>query len=263
MATVSLNHTHFNVPIDLQFFAIPTHWSTRREGLRNEDQFIPAVNQHIERKLARVSDPEDIRKKFFRMELDGESTSCFLNNEIGVWSMLEEPPEISATDSTEILSGMRLLGGFGHRYLNHWASIESVAGLREEQKRWRELCRNRRKLRETLGPAPSTESSPGHKSVFALLSQFGNTLPVHLEWRGKHAHAVIQPVTGRELLIALAWIDLVTGAECKVCQRCGIEYSWGGRKFCNWQCEHANTMRTYRMNLKKRAILEKKGRKGR
>ena len=226
MATVSLNHTHFNVPIDLQFFAIPTHWSTRREGLRNEDQFIPAVNQHIERKLARVSDPEDIRKKFFRMELDGESTSCFLNNEIGVWSMLEEPPEISATDSTEILSGMRLLGGFGHRYLNHWASIESVAGLQRAETVEGTVPESA----ETSGNAGTRSlhgKQPGHKSVFALLSQFGNTLPVHLEWRGKHTHAVLQPVTGRELLIALAWIDLVTGAECKVCQRCGIEYSSG------------------------------------
>ena len=45
-------------------------------------------------------------------------------------------------------------------------------------------------------------------------------------------------------------IDLVTGAECKVCQKCGIEYSIGGRKFCSWQCEHANTMRNYRKRIK-------------
>jgi hypothetical protein len=91
-----------------------------------------------------------------------------------------------------------------------------------------------------------------------MMSDFANKLPVHMEWRGRHPHAVIQPITGRELLIALAWIDLVTGAECKVCNNsnCGIEYTRGGRKFCSWQCEHANTMRTYRINLE-----EKKKRK--
>jgi len=168
--------------------------------------------------------------------------------------MTEHPPIIGAADSAATLNGMRLLGGFGHRYLNHWASIEGVDELRQEQKHWRELCRNRRKLREIFGPGPSGDDVPGHKEFFAVESQFGNTLPVHLEWHGKHARAIIQPLTGREILIALAWVDLVSGAECKVCQNrnCGIEYTYGGRKFCSPQCEHANTVRTWRINKKLR-----------
>ncbi len=173
----------------------------------------------------------------------------FLNEEVGVWSATELEPGIGANDADLILNGLRLLGGFGHRHLNHWASIETIESLRQEQKYWRELRRNRRKLREAFGPGPNNDSAPGYKELFALETKFGNTLPVHLEWQGKHARAIIQPVTGRELLTALAWIDLVTGAECKVCQNpnCGIEYTYGGYKYCSPQCEHANTVRAWRI----------------
>jgi len=145
---------------------------------------------------------------------------------------------------------MLLYGSFGHRWFNGRAEVETVESLRQEQEHWRGLLRNRTRLRGAFGPGPSGDSRPYDKDRFALESKFGNTLEVHMEWRGRVPYAVIQPVTGRELLVALAWIDLVTGAECKVCQKCGIEYSIGGRKFCSWQCEHANTMRNYRKRIK-------------
>jgi hypothetical protein len=147
--------------------------------------------------------------------------------------------------------------------LNGRASIETLKSLQEEQKHWRELRRSHAKLRAAFAGGPSVGSAPYLKDKFAIESRFGNTLPVHLEWRGKHPHAVIQPVTGRELLIALAWLDLVTEAEGKICQnpKCRIEYTLGGRKFCSWQCEHANTMRTYRKNLKEKEAAKRRNKK--
>jgi hypothetical protein len=82
---------------------------------------------------------------------------------------------------------MRFQGAFGHRYFNGRAGVVSVEYLAGERKYWREPCRDRTKLRAALGPAPRVDNR------FALMS---NTLPVHLEWRGKHPHAVTQPITG-------------------------------------------------------------------
>jgi hypothetical protein len=261
MGNIASKHTHFTLPIDLQFSAVPTRWTAREEKLSGERCLVPAVSQHVERRLSRIADPEDIRKQLFRMEIEEKSALDFLNG-VGVWSAIGDAALVNGPNGS-LLSGnvpvgiqeMRLSGAFGHRWLDSFASIETIESLRREREHWRELKRNRRKLRAAFAPGPARDSAPYLKDRFALESRFGNTLQVHLEWRSKHPRAVIQPVTGRELLIALAWIDLVTGAECRVCQneKCGVEYTRGGRKFCSWQCEHANTMRTYRMSLKEKA----------
>jgi len=249
MQTISSKHTQFSVPIELQFRGIPTTW-TAGENSDNERVLFPAVSQNEKKRLPRVDDPEEIRKQFFKTEFDERSALEFLNA-VGIWFAVEDWRDWQRTRDPRIKS-MRVRAVSGHREFNGRAVVATVESLQHEQKYWRELLNNRRKLRAAFGPPPSAEVSQGKKEWFAMMSHFGNTMPVHLEWRGKHPHAVIQAITGRELLVALAWIDLVMGAECKVCQNpnCGIEYSRGGRKFCSWQCEHANTMRTYRMNLK-------------
>ena len=248
MQTTSLQHTHFTLPIELQFRAIPTTW-TAGENSDHERVLFPGVSQKSERQLARIADPEDIRKEFFKTNLDERSALDFLNG-VGVWSAVEDWREWQKTTNPRTRA-MRLQGAFGHRQFRGRAVVATVQSLQDAQKYWRELRRSRTKLRAAFS-SPPVDVSQVAKEWFAMMSAFGNTLPVHLEWRGKHPHAVIQPITGMELLTALAWIDLVTGAECKVCQKCGIEYSRGGRKFCSWQCEHANTMRTYRRELQKR-----------
>jgi hypothetical protein len=256
------------LPIELQFLAIPTRWTVREEKMSGERCLVPAVNQHVGRRLSPIQDPEEIRKQFFKMKPDENSALDFLNG-VGVWSAIEDTHQTDGPDG-RLLSGnasvgvreMRLTGAFGHKWLCGRAGIETVETLQQEQKHWRDLLRNRTKLRAAFAPGPSVDSAPYLKDQFAIESKFGNTLQVHLEWRGRHPRAVIQPVTGRELLVALAWIDLVTGAECKVCQKCGIEYTRGGRKFCTWQCEHANTMREYRVNLKEYKLAVKRGYKG-
>jgi hypothetical protein len=260
MKKVTPNHTRFNIPIELRFEAIRTSWTPREEKMSGEWCLVPAVSQRVERRLSPITDPEDIRKQFFRMKIDEKSALDFLNG-VGVWSAVADTELVNGPNGS-LLSGnvpveMRLSGAFGHRWLNGRASIETVESLQMEQEHWRELRRNRRKLREAFAPGPARDSAPHLKDKFAIESRFGNTLEVHLGWRGKHPHAIIQPVTGRELLIALAWIDLVTEAECRVCQKCDEPYTRGGSKFCSRQCEHANTMRTYRIKLREKAAKTK------
>jgi len=248
MATTSLKHTH-NLPVELQFRGIPTTW-TAGENSDNQRVLFPSVSQNDKKRLPPIDDPEDIRKQFFRAEFDERSALEFLNT-VGVWFAVEDWRDWEKTTNRRTKS-MRVRATSGHRHFNGRAVVATVESLQHEQKYWRELRRNRNKLRAAFSPPPSGDGSQVKKEWFAVMSRYGNTLPVHLEWRGKHPHAVIEAITGRELLTALAWIDLVTGAECKVCQKCGTEYSRGGRKFCSWQCEHANTMRTYRQNLKEK-----------
>jgi hypothetical protein len=259
MGNVPKIHTHFSLPIELRFRAIPTRWRQSINPASGERDLVPAVNQHVERKLACVEEPEEIRKQFFRMDIDEESAIKFLNG-VGVWSFVEDL-HVNVKPDGSLLSGnlpvgfreMEVKGAFGHRWLMGRALIQTVEMLQAEQAHWRELLRNRKKLRAEFGPAPPSSSAPYIKEGFALESQFGNTITVHLEWRGKRSYAVIQPVTGRELLMALAWIDLVTGAVVKVCgnPNCKTEYTHGGTKFCSLRCERANTKRASRHRTKR------------
>jgi hypothetical protein len=197
------------------------------------------------------------------MKIDEKSALDFLNG-VGVWSAIGDAALVDGPNGC-LLSGnvtvgfreMRLSGAFGHRWLEGMASIETIESLGREREHWRELKRNRRKLRASFAPGPARNGAPYLKDRFAIESQFGNTLQVHLEWQGKHPRAIIQPVTGRELLIALAWIDLVTDAPVKVCHKCGEPYSYGGSKFCTRLCEHANTVRTWRRKKKAEEAAKK------
>lgn len=262
MKNASKNHLRISTPIELQFRAIPTSWAIRpaRTGAGEVSKiYVPTVNQRIERKLSPVTNPDEIRRRFFRLKFDEGSIRAFLE-EVGVWSTTEEPPVLGYDDRENIMQGLRLFGAFGHRALNEWAAIEDADFLRQEQKHWKSLCskNNQGALREFFRKMPSGDIPPFIKDRFAWDSKFGNTLPVHLEWQGRHARAVVQPLTGRELMIALAWLDLVTGAEVRVCQNvnCGIEYARGGYKFCGLECERATSMRVWRSNeVRAKAIV--------
>lgn len=263
MENTHVKHTHFQIQIELRFLGIPTRWAPFEDTMQAERLLLPAVSQDIEPRLTRFSDPREIRTQFLKMEHDEISALSFLDS-VGVWSAIEDRHVAVRSDGT-LVSGddsvgrreMLLMGSFGHRDFIGRALPLILEELWAEQEQWRRLLRNPAKLKARFLPPPSGDRArPGDKYFFGLNTKYENTLPVHLEWQGKHPRAVVQPITGRELLIALAWIDVVSGAEFKVCQKCGTEYTWGGRKFCTWQCEHANTMRTYR--AKKKKALRKK-----
>jgi hypothetical protein len=130
----------------------------------------------------------------------------------------------------------------------------TIEQLWNEQERWDEMLKqkNRAKLRAVFGPPPKEDAIPHDHMTFAWNTHFANTLPMHLEWK-QEPHAVIQPITGRELLIATAWVDLVSGSEVQVCQNCGTPFtSDRKRMFCpprtgevTSPCAHAVAQRAY------------------
>lgn len=245
MATTHTKHIQFQIGVELRFMGIPTRWTVRHDEMHDEQVLFPSVNQRIGRGLAPIRDPWEIRNQFLKMKPDEKSAVDFLN-QVGVWDADADPLAVR---------GERLIAGaFGHRYFMGYARPTTVEELCQEQKRWSALRQSLAKLRAEFGPPPSSGTArPVDQYAFALQSHFQNTLSVHLELKGKYPRAVIQPITGRELLTALAWLDIVRDAKVKVCanRNCGIEYTVGGRKFCEPKCEHANTTRTYR---KKKAV---------
>src|ERR1039458_7809381 len=253
MEDIHMKHTHLVIRVALRFLGIQTRWVPRDEDGRR--YLVPLVTQRLDRKNEIVTDPGEVRQRFFKMK-DSESSALEFLNSVGAWS-IEESSDIAVWSDGTLRKGRVVVGekgsyvagAFGHRFIQNGRALPwDVKSLCRRRDRWRDLMLNNfAKFRKMF--APLSDSSLEGRYIFAVNTKwFGNSLPVHLEWQGKYARAVIQPITGEELLMALAWLDVVTGAKVKVCEKCKNEYTRGGRKFCTWQCEHANTMSTYRIN---------------
>lgn len=245
-----MKHTRFVMPVEVVFRAIRSTWTLKEELQSGERCLVPTVG----RLLSPVADPDALRQRFFRMNLDEDSATRFLN-EVGVWNAVEDK-HVSVSDNALMsggfsvgLPGMVLTGGYGHRFISGRASIETLDSLKRERDHWHELTRNRTKLRAAFRVQPGRSAAPYKLDQYALETAFGNTLKVHLEWRGKSPHAIIEALTGREMLMALAWVDLIEGRLCKIChnENCpSPEYTHKRRKFCSYECEHATTTRNHR-----------------
>lgn len=242
MKTVPKKHTHFSLPIEVRFQAIPTTWAAG-ENSDGQRVLFPAVSQSKKRRLAPVEEPEEIRKRFFKMGDDEKSALEFLNS-VGVWYAVNDMRGGLEEVSDPRILAMRFQGTFGSTYFNGRAMVVTPEYLAGERDYWRGLLLDRSlsKLRAAFDP-----KSPDMHAMFATMC---NTLQVHMEWRDGHPHAVIQPITGTELLTALAWIDLVWKREGKTCKKCGNPYTKGGSRFCDALCERAHTKRISRHRSK-------------
>ncbi len=224
---------------------------------------VPEVNQSPERKLELVlDDPRDLRTEFLKMPHSESAALSFLNK-IGVWAAVKDDHVAVRSDGT-LVSGrasvgireMLLAGHFGYRYFMGRALPLTIEELWEEQDRWRRLLLKPRDLRAEFDSLPSDAARPIDKLSFAMQTEFGNTLPIHLEWKkgpGQYTHAIIQPITGRELLIAAAWVDIVRQEEVQVCQGkdCGLPFTGPKQKYCSDSCGHLVAVRAHRERKRK------------
>jgi hypothetical protein len=239
--------TRVPIVIEVRFLRVPTSWKLRKETLSGAWMLVPEISQDIARKLTPIGDPWELRNQFFRMKHDEKAAFEFLN-EVGVWRAHEDP------HVSESAGRMLLSGSFGHRLFFGRALPLTLEQLWSDQDHWAKLVRSRSLLRAEFGPAPSDAVPPFEKLEFSSKINLTNTLPLHMEWdRGGSPHAVIQPITGRELLIATTQVDLVTGADFQVCQRkdCGISFSGRNRKYCQWYCGHIESVRAHREKERK------------
>jgi hypothetical protein len=233
--------TRIPIAIEVRCLRVLTRWALRKETLSGEWMLVPEVNQDMECRLATIDDPWELRNQFFRMRHDEKAAFEFLN-QVGVWRAHADP-HVSASAGEMLLSG-----DFGYRLFFGRALPLTLEQLWRDQDHWANLLRSPSLLRAEFGPAPADDAPPFKKFDFAAKANLSNTLPLHLEWRRSSPNAVIQPITGWELLIATAQVDLVSGAAFQVCQRmdCGIPFSGRRRKYCQWYCGHIESVRAHR-----------------
>lgn len=228
------------IRVELRFQPLPAHWTRRKERLSGEYVLVPELDYSPEAKCTPVADPMQLCNRFLKLKRDEASALEFLN-EIGVWQAAEDPQAKSIF--------------VGHRWFHDRPLPLTLEELWEEQEHWRELLRNQAKLRKAFRP-PGESERPFDKLSFAVESRFGNTLPVHLEWKHNRPQAALQPVTGSELLQSLAWQQVVNESALQMCQHCGKYFPHPWKKmYCTPNCAHAAAVRRWR----KKKALRKKG----
>ena len=233
--------TRIPIAIEVRFLRVPIRWTLRKETLSGAWMLVPEISQDMERKLTPIGNPWELRNQFFRMKHDEKAAFEFLN-QVGVWRAHADP-HVSASAGRMLLSG-----AFGHRLFFGRALPLTLEELWSHQNHWANLLRTPSQLRAEFGCVPADDAPPFEKADFSLKANLNNTLPIHMEWGRGSPHAVIQPITGWELLIATTQVDLVTGAPFQVCQRkdCGISFSGRRRKYCQWYCGHIESVRAHR-----------------
>jgi len=147
---------------------------------------VPKVDQRPERTLDVLKgDPRELRTEFLRLPHSESAALAFLEK-IGLWGA-EWDSEVAlkyySTQALNCESGDLLCGDFGYRYFSGRPVPISIEELWAEQEHWRELLLDPAQLRAKFPIAPSESAPPSHKLWFATQTHFGNTLPVHLEWK--------------------------------------------------------------------------------
>src|ERR1035437_1276532 len=241
--------SHIPISIELRFLRIPTRWSVSEEGY-----LMPEVDQRPQRKLTAIlDDPRDLRTEFLNLPNKQDAALRFLNK-IGLWSTWKARTLIRGQwELGTPIRGQRVEGAFGYRYFSHLAALPlELKELWRRQRYWkRVLQKNLTLLRYEFAALPRADASPAEQEAFAINSEFGNTLPIHVEWKsgpGQLPRAIIQPLTGVEFLKATAWLDVVQQAKVQICQRrdCGLPFTGREQKYCSDSCGHLMAVRAFR-----------------
>ncbi len=233
--------------VEVRFLRVPTEWTatTLTRGNRTGPGAVPAVSRTVAYKPVEL-DGWEWRGKFFRLRLGDESAALSFLTEVGIWDAQQDLLSSEGTAGRSLLSGP-----YGGRYLSGRAAPVLLDDFWREQTRWRTDLLHPAKLKAQFGSPPGSGARPHDQLHFAVSSTYLNALPLRIEWRGQHPIAVIETITGRELLIATTHLDLLRGAKFKVCRRpdCAIPFSVETRhkrKYCSWYCGHIESVRKNR-----------------
>lgn len=206
--------------------------------------------------LAEVEDALDLRNELFKMFNTNRTEEAALRflNRVGAWRVEEGGDPKTWTWAQGTFANVT----FGHRLA---IGIRVVPSTLSEMLQYTEhwyrqvgILRNPTKLKAEYREAPPADGRATDQHRFASEAYFMNTLPVSLEWHGKDPYAVIETISAWELMVAVAWSDVVSRAEEQVCARCGTRFTWPRKKkYCQWECGHLVAVRKH----KKKKALEK------
>jgi hypothetical protein len=93
-------------------------------------------------------------------------------------------------------------------------------------------------------------------NAFGMQTARMNELPMHIEWERGGAFAVVDTITGWEMMVATSHLALLRHAKFKSCARkdCGIPFpslSGHNQIYCSPECAHVVAQRELRKRKKR------------
>jgi hypothetical protein len=234
--------------IEIAFRRIPTEWTLEKDA-KGRWVAVPAVTQVRSAKITEI-DGWGLRRRFLRLNPGDRKAALQFLEGVGVWRAEPDP-------SASLGAGNKLVSGaFGARAFNGRALPVPLDDLWRLQQGWLKTLSDPRALKKRFGPPPAPGAKSGQKLFFALQTRMMNEFPMHIEWRRGGAFAVVETITGLEMLIATTHLDLLRRADFGSCARadCGIPFtrrSGHNQIYCSPECAHVVAQRALRERKKR------------
>jgi hypothetical protein len=235
-----------NLAVRFRFLRIPTHWSieTNEQG---ERLAVPRVEEFPRKIVMGEIDGWELRRSFLQLK-DGNAKTVFsFLQQVGVWELKD--PRVRNSRPEE--PAQFLNGYFGSRLLRGEILKVRRDHLQKTAQWWNDALLDRAALKKRFGSPPVAASEEIHKYIYAWQTATFNELPMHIEWDSGRPFAVVETVTGWEMIIATIHLDLLRGARFGICKRkdCGISFpklSKHEKKYCSVKCAHLVAVRKSR-----------------
>jgi hypothetical protein len=233
---------------EIGFLRIPTEWSLEQDP---QDRWVavPAVSQATSVKIFEI-DGWGLRRRFLRLEPGDRKAALQFLQGVGVWRA-EPAPGASLEEGNKLVSG-----AFGARVFNGRALAVPLQGLWRQQQWWLKTLRDPGALKKRFGTPPPSGAKSIQRLAFGLQTSRMNELPMHIEWKRGCAFAVVETITGWEMLVATTHLDLLRHADFESCARadCGIPFarlSDHNQIYCSTECAHVVAQRALRQRKKR------------
>jgi hypothetical protein len=243
-----MSRDRIQLTVEVAFLRIPTEWSLEQDT-HGRWLAVPAVHQSTSFKVSEI-DGWGLRRRFLRLRPNDWKGALQFLQEVGIWRA-QSAPGASLEEGNKLVSG-----GFGARAFNGRALSVPLHDLFRQQQAWLKTLRDPAALKARFGPPPPPSSKGVQKLFYALQTSIANELPMHIEWKRGGAFAVVETITGWEMLVATTHLDLLRHANFKNCARadCGIPFprlSGHNQIYCNPECAHVVAQRALRKRKKR------------
>jgi hypothetical protein len=238
--------TRIPMLIEVRFMRIPTEWAMGSGEIPGHSKPQSIAKPTVKKGSITYLDGWEMRNRFLRLPQTESAALNFLQ-EVGLWWTVEGlPPELGAAR----MGAAAVTGVYGGRYLSETALPVHLDDFWKEQATWRWTLKNQKEWKQLFTPSGATSEIEARTHAFS-------ELPLRVEWQEGRPIAVIETITGQQLLVATTHIDLIRHARFRTCQRpdCGIPFavtSKHTRKYCEWYCGHLESVRKKRRRDKRK-----------
>jgi len=242
-----MSRERIQLSVEIAFLRIPTEWTVEKDP-QGRPVAMPAVTQVTSAKVTEI-DGWGLRRRFLRLKRGNWKAALQFLQDVGVWQA-EPDPKASLEAGNKLVSG-----AFGARAFNGRALPVPLDVLWQKQQWWLKTLRDPAALKKGFGPPPAASAKSIQKLFFGLQTRMMNEFPMHIEWKRGGAFAVVETITGWEMLVATTHLGLLRHADFNSCARrdCGIPFprrSGHNQIYCSTECAHVVAQRALRERKK-------------